>query len=291
MSTLSLSPHYQAHVRRVLLQVLSLNLAVVAGKLIIGWKAGSLSILSDAAHSSVDSLNNIVGLAIMQYATAAPDSGHPYGHRKIESLAAFSIGGLLLFTCFEIAMSAIARLLDPSKIEVHISLLTVLVMIGTIGVNTIVYVYERKRGMQLGSNFLLADSLHTRSDILVSCSLLGGLYFIHRGLPILDALFALAISGLIAYGGWQIFSQTIPVLVDASMVHPEFIEKIVRDIPGVESVHDIRSRTDGEKLFIECRVLVEHEDLRRAHELTEEIEKRLAEELGHCQVTIHVEPS
>ncbi|HXF05610.1 MAG TPA: cation diffusion facilitator family transporter [Blastocatellia bacterium] len=286
----SVRENYQTQVRRVLLQVLGLNLTVVVGKLVIGWKARSLSILSDAAHSSVDSLNNIVGLIIIRYATAAPDTGHPYGHRKIESLAAFALGGLLLFTCFEIAASAIRRLFNPEMIRVQVSHLTLVVMIATIVINVIVYLYERQRGRQLGSSFLLADSLHTRTDILVSSSLVGGLFFIRLGMPTLDPLFALAISGLIAYGGWQIFTESVPVLVDASMVRPEIIEEIVRQVPGVSSVHDIRSRSDGEKLFIELRVLVDHYDLRRAHQVTEEIEHRLMDKLGHCQITIHVEP-
>jgi cation diffusion facilitator family transporter len=274
-----------------LLQVLLLNLLVVVGKLIIGWRARSLSILSDAAHSSIDSLNNIVGLIVVRYSTAEPDVSHPYGHRKIESLAAFTIGGLLLFTCFEIASSAIHRLLDPSTINVQVSKLTVAVMLATILVNVTVFLYERKRGRELGSSFLLADSLHTRSDILVSCSLLVGLYFIWLKIPILDPLFALAISGFIAYGGWQIFSQTVPVLVDAAIINPKQIETIVLQVSGVENVHDIRSRSDGETLFIEFHLLVEHDDVYRAHLVTEEVEQRLADELGRCQVTIHVEPS
>lgn len=145
--------NYRMHVRRVLLQVLVLNLTVVVGKLVIGWRARSLSILSDAAHSSVDSLNNIVGLIIIGYATAAPDTGHPYGHRKIESLAAFALGGLLLFTCFEIAASAIRRLLNPEMIKVQVSQLTLIVMIATIAINVIVYLYERQRADSWGAAF------------------------------------------------------------------------------------------------------------------------------------------
>jgi divalent metal cation (Fe/Co/Zn/Cd) transporter len=82
-------------VRRVLLVTLALNVTVVAGKLAAGLVAGSLSVIGDVIHLSVDSLNNIVSLAVMKYATAAPDEGHPYGHAKFETLAAFAIAGFL----------------------------------------------------------------------------------------------------------------------------------------------------------------------------------------------------
>jgi cation diffusion facilitator family transporter len=123
----------------------------------------------------VDALNNLIGLIIIRYATAAPDARHPYGHRKIESLAAFTLGGLLLVTCVEIVSRAIQRLHDPSHIRVRVEFSTIVVLIGTILVNLAVFAYERRKGRELGSPLLLADSLHTRSDILVSGSLLLGL--------------------------------------------------------------------------------------------------------------------
>src|SRR5262245_11121533 len=89
---------YRRGVRRVLLVTLALNVMVVAAKLVAGLLAGSLSVVSDAIHSSVDSLNNIVGLVVMKYATAEPDEGHPYGQAKFETLAAFAIAGFLFVT-------------------------------------------------------------------------------------------------------------------------------------------------------------------------------------------------
>jgi cation diffusion facilitator family transporter len=281
---------YHRGVRRVLLITLFLNLTVVTGKLIVGLIANSLSVISDAGHSATDSVNNLVGLFIIRVATAAADAGHPYGHRKFESLAAFGVGSLLLFTCFEIAKSAIERLLEPSAIRTEISGLTIGVMLVTILVNIFVYTYERREGERLGSHYLIADSFHTRSDIFVSGSLLVGLLFIRSGLPWLDPIFALVITGFIAYAGWQIFQRTVPVLVDAASLDPRRIEKIAMSVPGVENVYQIRSRSDGERFFIEFNLAVKPEDVYRAHLVTEDVERRLAQELGPAHVTIHVEP-
>ena len=282
---------YREEVQRVLRGILVVNVLVVLGKLLIGWRAHSLSLMSDAVHSSVDAMNNIVGLIVIRYATATPDAGHPYGHRKIESLAAFTLGGVLLVTCIEIISRAIERLRDPSQIHVRVEPLTLMVLIATILVNAAVFTYERRKGRALGSPFLLADALHTRSDILVSGALLVGLAFIRWRLPILDPILAIAISVAIAMSGWQIFARTVPILIDAAPVSPERVGAIVRSVPGVEQVRDIRSRSDGERIFLELVLVLKPEDVRTAHEITEQVEARLHEALGPCQVTIHMEPS
>lgn len=282
---------YQRDVRRVLLITLSLNLTVVVGKLIIGWLANALSLISDAGHSATDSVNNLVGLLIIRHAAALADEGHPYGHRKFESLAAFSIGGLLLVTAFEVAKSAVGRLYHLSTLTLRISWLTLGVMAATILVNLSVYGYERRQGERLGSHYLIADSLHTRSDALVSGALLIGLVAMRAGWWWLDPVFALVISGVIAFAAWQIFQHTVPVLVDAASVEADQIRSLVMEVPGVEAVSQIRSRSDGQRLFIEFNLSVTPEDVYRAHLITEEVEQRLANALGPCQVTIHVEPA
>lgn len=282
---------YHRGVRRVLLITLCLNLAVVMGKLIIGWLANALSVISDAGHSATDSMNNLVGLLIIRQAAAEADEGHPYGHRKFESLAAFSIGGLLLVTAFEVARSAVGRLLQLSTLDLHISWLTISGMVVAILVNIFVSAYERRQGERFGSQYLIADSLHTRSDVLVSGALLVGLLFMRTGLWWLDPVLAAIISGLIAYAAWQIFQRTVPVLVDAAPLAPTRIQAVAKSVQGVEDIYAIRSRSDGERLFIEFNLSVTPADVYRAHLITEEVERRLTAELGPCEVTIHVEPA
>jgi cation diffusion facilitator family transporter len=282
---------YHRGVRRVLLITLFLNLAVVVGKLIIGWLANALSVISDAGHSATDSMNNLVGLLIIRHAAASADEGHPYGHRKFESLAAFSIGGLLLVTAFEVAKSAVGRLYQLSTLNLRISWLTLSGMAVAILVNIFVYGYERRQGERLGSHYLIADSLHTRSDVLVSGALLIGLVFMQTGWWWLDPVFAVIISGAITYAAWQIFQRTVPVLVDAAPVEPARIQSLARDVAGVKEIYDIRSRSDGERLFIEFNLSVTPDDVYRAHLITEAVERKLTEELGPCEVTIHVEPA
>lgn len=293
METLPTNHNYKRGVQRVLLVTLALNLAVVIGKFIAGFLSGSLSVISDAVHSSVDSLNNVVGLVIMKYATAEPDDEHPYGHAKFETLAAFAIAGFLFVTCYQIAVSAITRMLNPSENPPTISRLTIAVMVITIIINIFVTVYEQREGKRLKSEFLIADAVHTRSDVLVSFSVLAGLGLVKLGYVWLDPVIALGIAVVIAWNGYKIFKSTIPVLVDAAPVPAERIAELVANVPGVHSAHDIRSRVQGGAMYVEMHLHVQPEierDHLKTHDLTEEIERRLEEKFGQVIATIHVEP-
>jgi cation diffusion facilitator family transporter len=284
---------YRNGVRRVLLVTLALNLAVVAGKLIAGIWADSLSVISDAIHSSVDSLNNIVGLVVMRYATADADDEHPYGHAKFETLAAFAIAGFLFVTCYQIGLSAFKKLFSQEPAAPEITAFTIVTMAVTIVVNAFVAIYEHREGRRLKSEFLIADAIHTRSDILVSASVLAGLFFIRMGHVWLDPVASLAVAAFIAWNGYQIFKSTVPVLVDAAPVPSNRIAEIVAGVQGVHSAHDIRSRRQGSEMFVEMHLHLERDvekDHVASHDITEEIERRLEAAFGRVTATIHVEP-
>ena len=284
---------YQNGVRRVLWITLALNLIVVVGKLIAGFAANSLSVISDAIHSSVDSLNNIVGLVVLKYATAEPDDEHPYGHAKFETLAAFGIAGFLFVTCYELAKGAVARLVSHEHATPEITWLTMGTMVVTIVVNIFVTVYEKREGERLQSDYLIADAAHTRSDVWVSLSVLAGLFLVWWGYVWLDPLVSLLVAVMIAASGYQIFKATIPVLVDAAPIAPQRIAEVVQNVAGVHSVHDIRSRSHGGAIFVEMHlhVVADYEsDHIRAHDITEAVEAALEKNFGRVTATIHVEP-
>lgn len=285
---------YKTSVRRVLLVTLVCNLAVTIGKLVAGIAGHSLSIVSDAIHSAVDSLNNIVGLVVIRYATADPDEGHPYGHAKFETLAAFVIAGLLFVTCYELASSALRRLWARPGALPQVTTLTVGVMIATILCNLFVTIYEQREGRRLQSEILIADAIDTRSDIAVSCSILLGLIFVRMGYVWLDPAMTLVVAGVIAWNGYKIFRTTVPVLVDAAPLKPEEIAAVAKTVAGVRSLHAIRSRGRAGQMFIEMHLYVQPElerDAIKTHEITERIEERLRQEFGNVRTTIHVEPA
>ena len=134
---------------RVLLGVLFLNIAVALAKLVLGYATGAVSVISDGFHSLTDSASNIIGMVGLRASRKPPDEDHPYGHRKYETLAAAGIFIFLLFVVIEVLRAAIDRLSGGAAPQVGI--LSFVVMLGTLGVNTLVVRYEAGRGRALNS--------------------------------------------------------------------------------------------------------------------------------------------
>lgn len=292
MHTASINNHkdYSKQVEKVLLTILILNVVVVLIKLVAGYLSSSLTIIVDTIHSTIDAANNIVGVLIIRYAAAPPDKEHPYGHAKFETLGAFFIASFLAVTCFEIGSHALEQIFTNQPKVLNINKITFLMMAVTVFINFVVARYEAKKGKALNSHLLMADAGHTMSDIYVSLSVIASLFFSYLGYKRVDAFFALAVTGFIAYQSFQIFRQTIPVLVDAASLDSSEIEKLALAVSGVKACNDIRSRGRAGNLFVEMVVLVTPDNLMQAHSLTEQIESKLKEKFGQMAITIHFEP-
>src|SRR6185503_10530046 len=132
-------------IRRVLFGLLFANLAVVGAKFVIGAASSSLAVLGDAVHSSVDSINNVLALAVMFVAAREPDEEHPYGHTKFETLGALAIVIFLTIGGFELAKGSLDRLLHGTA-PLAVSGAQLAILGGTLLVNTVVAIYEARRG-------------------------------------------------------------------------------------------------------------------------------------------------
>jgi cation diffusion facilitator family transporter len=281
----------RAATRRVLTIILVLNIAVCVAKLVAGMMANSLAIISDALHSSIDALNNIFGIVLLRLAAKEPDAEHPYGHGKIETLGAFSIAAFMLITCYEITKQAGSRLLGKETAEFEITTFTLVVIGATLLVNIFVVLYEKAMARKYTSEFLYADAVHTQSDVLVTSSVLIGLPFVMRGYLFLDAVLALLVAGVIGWSVYGVLQRTVPTLLDAAAVDAGVVRRVALAIPGVVTVHDIRSRMHGGYKFVELTLVVAENDLREAHDITEELEKKIVEQCGPSSITIHIEPA
>src|SRR6059036_3629684 len=142
-------------VRRVLGGLLVANIAVLITKATIGTLAGSLAVLGDALHSSVDAAYNVLGLVVVRVAAKEPDEDHPYGHGKFETLGALAIVGFLSITCFELVREAVNHLVRGSH-RVAVTDLQLAVLTLTLGVNVLIAWYEHRSGGELGSELLVA---------------------------------------------------------------------------------------------------------------------------------------
>lgn len=276
-------------VRRVLASVLGLNLAVAAAKLAVGWWVGSLAMLADGFHSLTDSASNVVGLVGVSLAARPPDEGHPYGHWKFETLAAFGIGALLAMTAWEVLRGAVERLTEGGAPEASGAAFAV--MAATIAVNLAVSTFERRRGRALASQVLVADAAHTASDVYSSLAVVASLLAVRWGYPQVDVAAALLITLAIGRAAFQILRQSAEKLLDPAVVPAERVRQVATSVPGVLGVHKIRTRQGPGGGHADLHVQV-RPDLRldEAHVIGHLVADRLRGELGLRDVVTHVEP-
>lgn len=281
---------YRSEIRRVLIITLILNLVVVALKASVGWWTASLSLMADALHSVTDSANNVLGLVTNQLASPKPDRDHPYGHQKYEAVGALGIAAFLGIACFEILKGAVDRIILGGKpVEMSPTALWLLLLV--LGINLFVAFYERRVGLRLGSNILIADAHHTMSDVWITIAVIGGLVGVWQGLQWLDMVLAFPVAVLVLRSGWVVLKSNLPWLVDEMAIAPEAIHAVVMKAPGVINCHHIASRgLLGRQVFIDMHLVVEPKDVETAHQITEQVEIYLEEAYGPVRATIHVEP-
>jgi cation diffusion facilitator family transporter len=277
-------------VRRVLGGILIANIIVVIVKFTVGVHTNSLAVFGDALQSSVDSANNLFAIFVVRIASKAPDEEHPYGHAKFETLGALLIALLLALSIFELVRGAIARLVAGAP-PLNVSGIALGLLGFTLAVNIGVVWFETREGQRLRSDLLLADALHTRTDVFITLGVLGGLALARAGLAWADPALALAVAVLVGRAGYQILRRSIPTLVDERAFDRETIQHEAERVPGVVSAYAIRSRHAGDSRFAELTISVDGgANVASAHRIADQVENQLRENLKLDEVTVHVEP-
>ena len=280
----------QTQVRRVLAGILVANLVVVVVKFSVGIATGSLAVLGDAIQSSLDAVNNVVGLMVIRVAHKAPDEEHPYGHAKFETLGAMLIVVFLSVSIFELLRGAVDRLIagapPPQASPIDFALIG-----ATLLVNILVAESERRAGRRLGSEFLLADAMHTRMDVVITVAVLVGLALAHAGLGWADPALAIIVAGLVAQAGYGIVRRALPTLVDERAYDEGVIRREAEAVAGVHSAYAIRSRSASDTRFAELTIAVDGTaNVASAHLIADAVEARLRSALDVQEVVVHVEP-
>jgi len=285
-----LQSNYYSTVKRVLIVILFLNVGVALAKITYGYLTNSLSMVSDGFHSLFDGISNVVGIIGITIASRPPDKTHPYGHSKFETFAAIGIAILLFITCFELLKSALDRFFNPTTPE--ITVISFLIMGLTMLVNIGVSWYENKKGNELGSNILIADSKHTRSDIYASAAVILGFVAIRFGFVIVDPVIAIIIAVLIGKMGIEIIKESSGVLLDQVAVDPNRIKDIVCSIEGVDECHRVRTRGSAAEIYVDLHVTMSAcFSLDEAHNISHNVEEQLKKSIpGINDVVVHIDP-
>jgi len=197
----------------------------------------------------------------------------------------------LSISCFELVREGLAQLVHrgaPAR-----STPTEMALVGaTALVNVFVVWYERRRGRELNSALLLADAAHTSADLYVTLLALGSLWLTRLGSTWLDPAMALVVAAIIAWSGYQIVREIVPILVDERGVDADRVRAVVIAVENVMDVRMVRSRcTPSGVIFAELTLGVDGStSVEDAHAIADEVERRISAELGDSEVTIHVEP-
>jgi cation diffusion facilitator family transporter len=279
-----------AAVTRVLWRVLVLNLVVAFAKIALGYGTGAVSILSDGFHSLTDSASNVVALVGVSAARRPPDTNHPYGHRKYETMASLGILLFLVIVLVEVLHAAVNRFMNggaPRVFPEGIGL-----MVGTLVINIGVVAYESRQGRLLSSEVLLADAKHTRSDVLTSCAVLGALLGVWWGFPILDPLAAILVAGFIAHACWEIAQGASRILGDEIVIAESDVRAVVQSVPEVLGSEKIRTRGSADYVFLDLHLWLDPQTpLRTAHATSHVVKDKLMAKFPQlADVVIHIEP-
>ena len=278
-------------VRLVFASILAANWAVAVAKLVLGVMNDSAAVTADGAHSFIDGGSNVLALVAMSVAARPADEDHPYGHGKFEALASLGIGALIGISMMELGRMAIDSLVHD--LHPTVTPLMVGVMVVTLGINLVVTWVEHRQGQALNSPLLLADARHTLSDVWVTLAVLGSLGLVWLGVPKVDGLVTLGVMGLVARVAWDIVKQAVGILSDTARLDTQQVSTLVRQVPGVQSCRDVRSRGMEGTVYVDLTIEVEPlMSTARAHGLADAVEASLREAYPEIiDVVVHVEPA
>ncbi|MFN2616245.1 MAG: cation diffusion facilitator family transporter [Thermoleophilaceae bacterium] len=270
------------------------NVVLICLKLAAGIVTGSIAILTEAAHSSIDLLAAIIALLSVRKADEPADESHPYGHEKVENMAAAIEGMLILVGAGVIVYASLRKLSEGSGVD------TLGLGIGVIAFSAVANLgvsgYLRKQARLTDSPALEGDAAHLRTDAATSAGVLLALVLVQlTGVEELDPAVALVVAVAIVAAGVRILSRSSRVLVDEALPAAELraiTEAIERH--GAEEVvgfHKLRARRAGSRRYVDLHVQFRHDtSLQRAHTLAHELQAAIGDRLRGADVLIHLEP-
>ena len=270
------------------------NATLIALKLVAGAITGSIAVITEAVHSAIDLMASTVAYFSVRKADEPPDESHPYGHEKVENVAAGIEGMLILVGAGIIIYEAVRRLVDQAGIE---KLGVGIAVIGfSVVANVAVSTYLYRQARVTDSPALEADAAHLRTDAFTSAGVLVALILVETtGVEELDAATALIVAVAIVWAGIQILSRSSRVLVDEALPDDELeaVRAAIGEFGSDEVIgfHKLRARRAGSRRYVDLHVQFRAgTTLERAHELAHELQRGIRERLRGADVLIHLEP-
>ena len=278
----------------------AVNAILIVMKFIAGFVGKSSAMVADAVHSLSDFISDIIVLVFVKIAGKPKDKSHDYGHGKFETLATMIIGIMLIAAGVGLMVNGIGNVMGSLQGESleRPTMLALIVAIVSIALKEWLYRYTVSSGRKLNSRAVIANAWHHRSDAVSSLgTLLGisGAMFLGDKWRILDPLAAIIVSILIIKSGYDIVKPCISELLEASLPDDKEneIEKLVTSVPGIDSIHNLRTRRIGNAIAVDLHAKMDGNlTLSDAHEKATAAEKAIKKAFGENSIiNIHMEPS
>ncbi len=287
---------FQKIANKVAVNTIIGNFALALLKLFAGIIANSKAMISDSIHSASDVLSTIIVIIGIRLASKAPDKEHPYGHERMECVAAIVLAMVLFVTGLGIGYDAIKTIVtgdfDNIKIPGIFALISAIISI--VG-KEIMYWYTRYNAKKIESSALMADAWHHRSDALSSIGALIGIMGARLGFPVMDSIASLVIFVFIAKAATDIFKDAMDKMVDHAC--DEETENMIRECimknENVKGIDLLQTRIFGNKIYVDVEVSMDASfTLGEAHDIAEIIHDDIEQSFSKVKhVMVHVNPN
>ncbi len=282
-----------------LLSIIS-NSVLIILKIISGIFTGSISIFSEAAHSSMDLIASIIAFFAVKISAKSPDREHPFGHGKVEDISSLAEALLILIAAVWIIYEAVQKLIHKQPLEAlgAGSLVMLISVIANFTVSKLLF----KVGRKTESPALIADAWHLRTDVYTSAGVFAAITLIWAGKLFLPGLYmdwldpatALLVALLICRAAFTLVRDAIRDLIDTSPPKYEmlWLENYFKTLyPTVRSIHRVRIRKSGPLRFIDLHLVVDPSmTVTDSHEIAERMTAAIREKFEGADLTIHIEP-
>ena len=288
--------NYEKSAMKVSFVSIAANTILSIFKLFAGIFANSGAMVSDAIHSASDVFSTFVVIVGVKLSSKASDKDHPYGHERLECVAAIILATILCATGLGIGWTSLSNILSGNYEILEIpKRLALIAAIISILVKEAMYQYTRLVAKKIDSGALMADAWHHRSDALSSVGAFIGILGSRLGFPIMDSLASLVICVFIEKASYDIFMDAVDKMVDKAC--DEETEKQLRNCaisqPGVLNIDLLRTRVFGNKIYVDIEISADgSKTLREAHSIAECVHDAIEQNFTKVKhIMVHVNPA
>jgi len=272
------------------------NVLLAALKLFAGIWAHSSAMISDAIHSASDVFSTIIVIIGIKLASKEADKEHPYGHERMECVAAIILSMILFITGLGIGLDALETILEGNYDSIQVpGMLALVAAIVSIVSKEAMYWYTRYHAKRIDSGALMADAWHHRSDALSSVGALIGIGGAMMGFPVMDAVASLVIFVFIVKAAYDIFKDAMDKMVDHSCDEEteNQIYECVTKHEEVMGIDMLQTRIFGNKIYVDVEILVNGTyTLQKAHEIAEDVHDDIEQNFPKVKhIMVHVNPA